>query len=395
MSSQKYSYADRFDLKILNNILLILKKIGITTPSFHSIKKSIPKNLNQNSDEINEVLNKYELFLEKGDFTALGEFIHKTIILNSIKKGKKLNVNTNNEYDNINEPHIFVTGLPRSGTTYLHNFLINNLEYQGLKFWEIISPNSLNIPHMFNKSIKKIEAFIAWLLFLYFIPRVQKMHKVKISSYEECWHFLRNYFWCYNYFIQTGFKPFGDLMLNLDISMFYKRYRSYLQSKMLNNPRPFILKNPEHMLYLDNIKDIFPNSISICIHRDPLKTIPSYCGMISQVRYLYFGKINKTEIGEFVMDLYLNMINKMNQTKDNKNVIHIPFNQLINEPLEILTYLNNNFNLKINKIQENKDIKKHSKLYKNELKFSLEDFNLNENDIKNKFSSYYKMYKIN
>ena len=395
MSSKEHYYADRFDLKILNNILLILKKIGINPPSFDSIQKSIPKNLNLNSNEINHVLKEYKHFLETGNFTALGEFVHKAIILNSIKKGEKLNLINNNGSDNINKPHIFVTGLPRSGTTYLHNFLINNLEYQGLKFWEIISPNSLNIPYILSKSIKKIEAFIAWLLFLYFVPLVQKMHKVKISSYEECWHFLRNYFWCYNYFIQTGFKPFGDLMLNLDISMFYKRYHTYLQTKMINNPKPFILKNPEHMLYLDNIKDVFPSSISICIHRDPLKTIPSYCGMISQVRYLYFGKINRTEIGEFVMNLYQNMINKMNQTKNNKNVIHIPFNQLINEPLEILTYLNNNFNLKIIKGQEKKDIKKNSKLYKNKLRFTLEDFNLNKDDIKNKFSSYYKMYKIN
>ena len=80
---------------------------------------------------------------------------------------------------------------------------------------------------------------------------------------------------------------------------------------MENNSQPFVLKNPEHMLYLDNIKEIFPNSLIICIHRDPIKTIPSYCGMIAQARYLYFGKINKKEIGEFVTDLYYNMISKI------------------------------------------------------------------------------------
>ena len=48
----------------------------------------------------------------------------------------------------LNNP-IFVIGLPRSGTTYLHNLLIHFLDRDGFEFWELTEP----IPYLRNKSL--------------------------------------------------------------------------------------------------------------------------------------------------------------------------------------------------------------------------------------------------
>ena len=47
-----------------------------------------------------------------------------------------------------------MTGLPRSGTTFLHNLLIHAFNRDGLEFWELCEP----IPYSKNIFIdKKLE----------------------------------------------------------------------------------------------------------------------------------------------------------------------------------------------------------------------------------------------
>ena len=60
--------------------------------------------------------------------------------------------------DITNQPHIFITGLPRSGTTSLLNFIFSSNEYASLTYNNmpfVLSPNLLKFLH--RKKLPKKE----------------------------------------------------------------------------------------------------------------------------------------------------------------------------------------------------------------------------------------------
>jgi hypothetical protein len=48
----------------------------------------------------------------------------------------------------------------------------------------------------------------------------------------------------------------------------------------LDSEKPWLLKNPSHILYLNELLEVFPDAKVVQIHRDPLKTIPSTASLL-------------------------------------------------------------------------------------------------------------------
>ena len=93
---------------------------------------------------------------KNNEITIYGKFAFDAQLSNRLKvRAKLLNYIKNKSLPKIADP-IFVTGLPRSGTTYLFNLLTLNTNYRSPEFWEIMDP----FPLVKNKSyysFQKIE----------------------------------------------------------------------------------------------------------------------------------------------------------------------------------------------------------------------------------------------
>ena len=128
----------------------------------------------------------------------------------------------------LNNP-IFVIGLPRAGTTYLHNLLIHFLDRDGLEFWELSEP----IPYFSNSYVdakfRKMRTFVLFMFYRIFIPNLQLMHPIKINSYEECWHLFKTSLGIYNLDFQFGLSNFGDWVRNNTIDHTYTEYKMMLK----------------------------------------------------------------------------------------------------------------------------------------------------------------------
>jgi hypothetical protein len=63
----------------------------------------------------------------------------------------------------------------------------------------------------------------------------------------------------------------------------YDYLRNCLQMIGLNDPdRRWLLKNPSHILHLDQLFRIFPDALVVQTHRDPAKAVPSLCALLMQ-----------------------------------------------------------------------------------------------------------------
>ena len=73
----------------------------------------------------------------------------------------------------------------------------------------------------------------------------------------------------------------------------YAQLKKMLQYLQWQNPgrekKRWVLKSPHHLGFIDKFLEVFPDSKVIQTHRDPLKTVPSFCSMCANL----FEPLNK------------------------------------------------------------------------------------------------------
>mgnify|MGYP006178275927 CR=1 FL=1 len=337
------------------------------------------------TDQHREIVDLYIDHLNSDITTHLGRRLHIILSSLSLNEGVKFANTSIDENKPISDP-VFVIGLPRSGTTNLHNLLIDNLNFKGFEYWQLTSPSLIFKNRKLDYVSRKTRSLIGFYLYRYFVPSIQKMHKVKMSTYEECWHFQKMMFLCYNYVLQLKFFEFGNCLLNMDTSFVHRQYKRLIQDNSAIG-EIYALKCPDHMMSLPEIKEVFPQSDIIWIHRDPYDSLISYCSMVNSVWELFFGTTDKREVGVFVLEVFDRMLKNSiaYRSRENIRIIDINYNDLINNREEVIKELSK-------KIDRDISISKKtskSEFFKNKYNKSKYDYGISREDVSTRLS-YYK-----
>jgi len=186
------------------------------------------------------------------DFVLKKKFINKSLF--EIEKMIFLK-----DLDIKNQSHIFITGLPRSGTTSLLNFLFSSnsfasLTYKNMPF--ILSPNFSKIFHQNKISEKK-----------------ERMHNDGI-----------------NFDINSP-EALDEIFFNNDETFIKKELLNYLELILISEQKDrYLSKNNLNFKRLDLISSILPNSKFLITIREPLQHAYS---LLNQ--HLHFSKLQKND----------------------------------------------------------------------------------------------------
>ncbi|ARJ47732.1 sulfotransferase [Candidatus Pelagibacter sp. RS39] len=143
------------------------------------------------------------------------------------------------KYDLKHQSHIFITGLPRSGTTSLLNFIYSSGEYASLTYENVPFVLSPNLSKLYNKSS---------------VPLKERLHKDDI------------------YFDNSSPEAFDEIFFNNDELFIKDELSNYInliiQSKKKNK---YLSKNNLNFKRIDLILSILPNSFFLIPIREPLQ----------------------------------------------------------------------------------------------------------------------------
>jgi len=203
------------------------------------------------------------------------------------------------------ERPIFVTGLPRSGTTALHRLLTADPDHQGLELWlaEMPQPRPPRDTWVANPVFQHIQA--GYQRHHIEHPEFMGVHYIAADTVEECWQLLRQTLRSVSYECLAHLPTYSAWLHGQDWTGPYRRHRRNLQLIGLNEPcRRWVLKNPSHLFALDAILAVYPDALIIQTHREPRAVIGSMCSLAAHATEGWSATFRGNVIGGDQLELW-------------------------------------------------------------------------------------------
>ncbi len=181
---------------------------------------------------------------------------------------------------------IVITGLPRTGTTALHNLLGQDGEHRTLRLWEALRPGGAAAADGPDRG-ELIDQAQSWLQRSYQVaPDLATVHPLTAEGPEECDTLLQNSFASQHFDDMFNAERYSRWFATSDLDEAYRYYA--LQLAVLAAPDPgteqWVLKSPSHLGHLDALLTALPGAVIVWCHRHPRQAVASYASLIRAVR---------------------------------------------------------------------------------------------------------------
>jgi Sulfotransferase family len=203
------------------------------------------------------------------------------------------------------ERPVFVTGLPRTGTTALHRLLVADPAHQGLELWlaEAPQPRPPRSAWADDPVFQRIQAACARHHVEH--PEFMGVHYVAADQAEECWQLLRQSMRSVSFECLAHLPGYSAWLREADWTEAYRRHRRNLALIGLNDPgRRWVLKNPSHLFALDALLASYPDALVIQAHRAPRVAIASVCSLAAQATDGWSARFRGPVIGHDQLSLW-------------------------------------------------------------------------------------------
>lgn len=178
------------------------------------------------------------------------------------------------------ERPIFVTGLPRTGTTALHRLLATDPRHQGLELWlaEFPQPRPPRETWSDNPVFQQLDAQFSKAHEEN--PDYTGLHFMTADEVEECWQLLRQSLHSVSYETLAHVPTYAHWLAKQDWTKPYQRHRRNLQLIGLDDAdKRWVLKNPSHLFALDALFKTYPGALVIQCHRPAETIMASMCSL--------------------------------------------------------------------------------------------------------------------
>ncbi|MCP4195527.1 MAG: sulfotransferase [Proteobacteria bacterium] len=247
---------------------------------------------------------------------------------------------------------IFVTGLPRSGTSALLNLLVAAPENRGVLQWECQFPDpwpdtkpgeeDFRYPYLVKALDDNRDSDFS------------KIHYVDADTPEEC---VLLHAYAFNG-VQLGFEimlePYRSWLLAQDLVPLYQYQKRQMQMLNWRNPgKQWMLKAPAHMWAVDAILDVFPDARFIWCHREPVAVTASINSMNRAVMGMYAGNhdhMDKSAIGNAVMEWYAMSLEKglsEREQRDPSLFIDTSQSEFVSQPMAVVEKVYSGFGMEL------------------------------------------------
>ncbi|GAA4811039.1 sulfotransferase family protein [Tomitella cavernea] len=292
------------------------------------------------------------------------------------------------------ERPIFVTGLPRTGTTALHRLLNADPGHQGLEMWlaEMPQPRPPRDTWESDPVFSAIEE--GFRKHHVENPEFMGVHYMSAAEVEECWQLLRQTFLSVSYECLGHLPSYSSWLARQDWTGAYSRHKRNLQLIGLNDPdKRWVLKNPSHLFALDEIMAVYPDALIIQTHRDPVTAMASACSLASHATDGWSKVFRGANIGPGQLELWARGLDTFNTARaryDPAQFVDVDYSDFVADPLGTVGAVYDRFGITLGaraqRAMEAMHAESRSGARKPAHRYTLEDFGLTREQVAERFA---------
>ena len=232
---------------------------------------------------------------------------------------------------------LFVTGLPRTGTTALHRLLTADPAHQGLQLWlaEVPQPRPPRAGWAANPVFQYVQAGCERHHAEH--PEFMGVHYMAADQVEECWQLLRQSMRSISWECLAHLPSYSAWLRGQDWTGAYRRHRRNLQ--LIGLPDAgcrWVLKNPSHLFALDALLRVYPDALVVQTHRDPGTAIASVCSLAAQASAGWSTTFTGAVIGRDQLELWASGLERFSAERarqDPARFFDVHYDDLVADPV--------------------------------------------------------------
>ena len=208
---------------------------------------------------------------------------------------------------------IVICGLPRTGTTHLHNLLSADPALRSLPYWESEEP--VNRPEDVDGRIARTAAGLDVLNTG--LPLFERMHEITPEHVHEEIDLIGMDFSGMTFETMAPMPTWRDHYLAHDQRPHYAYLKKVLQAlTWLRGGDRWVLKSPQHLEQFPALVDTFPDATFVVTHRDPVSVTASMCTMLAYLARLGRDPVDPQGISAYWADRLETMLRTCVETRE-------------------------------------------------------------------------------
>jgi Sulfotransferase family len=217
------------------------------------------------------------------------------------------------------EAPIIVCGLPRTGTTHLHNLMAADPALRSLPYWESLEPvladSEQPAPGEPDPRIRRTEVALDFINSA--MPYFKRMHEMTVDHVHEEIQLLAIDFSTMLFETTAAMPTWRDYYLAHDQTPHYEYMRTVLKVlQWLRGGERWVLKSPQHIEQFAALRATFPDATFVVTHRDPLSVTTSVATMITYTARLSHERVDPRFIGGYWADRIERMLRACADDRD-------------------------------------------------------------------------------
>ena len=188
------------------------------------------------------------------------------------------------EIDDIElQPPVVIAGLPRTGTTHLHNMLAAPATFRTMPYWESVEPFPLPQEAGIMPDPRRTRMDVAVGVINTVMPHFPLMHEMTTDHVHEEIQLLANDFSTMLFETLAEVPRWREYYQAHDQTPHYEYLARQLKAmQLLRGGRRWLLKSSQHLEQVPVLDRVFPGGIVVFTHRDP---VPVALSMIAMITY--------------------------------------------------------------------------------------------------------------
>ena len=230
---------------------------------------------------------------------------------------------------------IFITGMPRSGTTFLHRLLLQDRALAAPLIWQLVHPY-LSQSGRLGSRARKLWVHAQLQLMHLLAPDLNELHAISVNAPEECSDITAQVFQSLRYedtYRVPTYRRWLEGYGHRDAYRFHRRFLQHLDAQAPG--RRWLLKAPDHVFALDDIRAVYPDARFVFIHRDPVRVMASVARLTEVLRKPFTRSIDPAEIGRHVSSCWIDGAERMLRAADGTDdILHLRYREIMASPID-------------------------------------------------------------